>query len=123
MQRGLDDEVFRCWDDKKSISENVRDYNYKKLNEDVEHLSHQQQLVYNALCDNPQGLCDRGIQKYIWNEYGIKISISSINGRRNELVDYNLVKADGRTPSPPDYNNQIRLVTNWKIADGQSHIV
>lgn len=118
MQRGLDDEVFRCWDDKKSISENVRDYNYKKLNEDVEHLSHQQQLVYNALCDNPQGLCDREIQKYIWSEYGIKISISSINGRRNELVDYNLVKADGRTPSPPDYNNQIRLVTNWKIATG-----
>jgi len=120
MQKGLFDDDYN-WEshnvDGKTISKLVRNDNYKELLDDYEKLSYTQELVFNALKDNPKGLCDRAIQKYIKKEYGRFLPISSICGRRNELMNLNIVTADGKT-TYPDYNNCVRTVTRWTLTIG-----
>jgi len=93
----------------KSISEQARDENYKKLQNDECHLCKTQECVLKALQNNPEGLCDKEISKKTG------LPISSVCGRRNELVKMGLIQPDG-TIEYPDYKNSMRMVTRWRLS-------
>lgn len=113
MSRQLDFEHdVERWDKDKTISENVRDINLQKIDEKT--LSYTQDLVYKAITAHPNGICDKKIQQYIKQEYNEYLPISSINGRRNDLIKKKLVTPVG-TKYIPDHNGRTRLNTLWGI--------
>jgi len=92
----------------KTLSEKVRDSNYKQVMQDVEQLSTTQELVLQALQEHPEGLCDKEISKITG------LPVTSVCARRNELVKMRMVASDG-TIEYPDYRNHMRLVTRWRL--------
>lgn len=91
-----------------SISEKVRNHNYQQIQNDEKTLCKTQQLVYHCIANHPEGICDKQIR----DEIGLPLS--SICGRRNELMEIGLITAIDSRPYP-DYNNRMRLNTFWGI--------
>ena len=102
---------------KKTISKQVRDEHYKELQNDELRLFRTQKLLYDAYCDNPGGLCDKAASEYIEMVNNEFLPVSSICGRRNELITMGIVAAAG-TVQHPDHNNDVRNVTNFKLTTG-----
>ena len=97
-----------------SLGKQVKAENYQQVIEDQEHLSHMQNLVYEAISSYPTGVNDKGIQLYIKDQFEIFLPISSINARRNELIEMGLVVPIGFDYFP-DYNNVLRKNVLWCI--------
>ena len=95
-----------------AISKNIRNENYKQVLEDKEYLSHMQNLVYEAISGSSVGICDKAIQHVLKDQFELFLPISSINARRNELVDMGMVMSVGFTEYP-DHNNVMRKNTLW----------
>ena len=100
----IDDE--ENWNER-SLSRDIRDENYKEIMNDEDRLCPTQLKVYNALLSNP-GICDKEIKKIT------KMSISSITGRRNDLIKMGLVSESG-WKYYPDYNGCMRKNTTWEV--------
>jgi len=93
----------------KSVSENIRDQNYKMLLNDELHLCETQQIVYDALVDGKK--TDKEIAIFSG------LPLSSVCGRRNELVKIGIVEAVG-TKLMPDYKNCMHPNTLWGLTVG-----
>jgi len=90
----------------KTLSELVRDEAYEKL-ENVS-LCNAQLKVLKAIENYPDGVPD----KLISQETGMPVT--SVNGRRNELVALGLVEAVG-WDYYPDYQGKMRKNTLWSL--------
>lgn len=96
------------WDETKTVSENVRDINYQEIVLDDERLCRTQKMVYDTL-QSFGVLCDKAISEKTG------LPVSSVCGRRNELVKLGLVEASPDPVEYPDYNGCIRLNTGWRV--------
>lgn len=114
MRRGIDQtlDMFYEQDNVKSISEVNRDENYKQILNDDNHLCYTQQLVFDVIASYGS-ISDREIVD-ILSKQGTPLPLSSVNGRRNELVKMGKVIADEQPITRPDYRNQMRTVTGWR---------
>lgn len=86
-----------------SISESVRNASYHNIKPRI---GHEQQMVYTILLQHPEGLTDHEIASLTG------LSLSSVNGRRNELMHQRLVKLAG-IATYDDENGTLRLRTLW----------
>ena len=94
----------------KSISELIRDDNYKELVSDESRLCRTQQMVYDTLYGKT--LCDKQIAVLTG------LPISSVCGRRNELVKMGLIEPSDEPIEYPDYTGCMRLNTGWRHKNG-----
>lgn len=86
-----------------SISKSVRNASYQNIKP---HIGHEQQIVYTMLLQHPEGLTDHEIAVLT------NLSLSSVNGRRNELMHQGLVREIGLA-TYDDENGTLRLRTLW----------
>jgi len=102
------------FDHNSDISKNIRNENYIQTVNDKEYLSHMQNIVYEVISCSGVGICDKAIQKVIHEQFEFFLPISSINARRNELVDMGMVMSVGFIEYP-DHNDVLRKNTLWGI--------
>jgi hypothetical protein len=76
---------------------------YLKLQDDPIKLGHLQELVFNAIKDNPLK-CDKELSEITGLE------LSCINGRRNELEEMKLIESAGKKK-----NGNNRNVHLWRV--------
>lgn len=86
-----------------SISKSVRNASYHMVKPRI---GHEQQIVYTLLLQHPTGLTDHEIASLSG------LSLSSVNGRRNELMQQQLVHPVG-IATYDDNNGTLRLRTLW----------
>jgi hypothetical protein len=86
-----------------SISKSVRDISYQNIQP---RLGHEQQTIHTVLLQHPEGLTDHEIAILT------NLSLSSVNGRRNELMHQRLVEVIG-IATYDDENGTLRLRTLW----------
>ena len=98
----------------RNLGKQVKAENYQEIISDEDNLSHMQNLVYEAISSYPTGINDKGIQRFIKDQFEIFLPISSINARRNELIEKGMV-VPIRTDYFPDHNNVLRKNVLWSI--------
>jgi transcription initiation factor IIE alpha subunit len=86
-----------------SISKSIRNASYQNAKPRI---GHEQQIVYTMLLQHPEGLTDHEIAELTG------LSLSSVNGRRNELMHQKLVRSVG-IATYNDNNSTLRLRTLW----------
>jgi len=84
----------------------VRNVNYHMIDAAV--ISNCQRLVFEEILKYPEGVNDKDIAK------NTGLSLSSVNGRRNELVQLGLVVAVG-IGLYPDYKGEPRPNLMWGV--------
>lgn len=109
MQTTLFDYPGDSYNTDRSLSEQsgeqTRNTNYKDLQNNADVLCNTQKQVYDILLKNPEGLCDKQISE----KTGLQIS--TVTGRRNELITMGLVIL---SDTPIDYPNYLGEVTSSK---------
>jgi predicted transcriptional regulator len=87
------------------VGKMVRNINYQNIQS---HISNEQQIVYACLLQYPEGLTDHEIAE------STNLPLSSVNGRRNELMHHNLVKPVGIAT----YDDRgVHIRTMWGVMD------
>lgn len=91
----------------KTLSEMIRDETYKKL-DDVSLTNDQLRVLHAIEIHHPEGIPDKQISKHTG------LPITSVCGRRNELVHVGLVEPVGFDYFP-DYSGKMRKNTLWGL--------
>lgn len=87
-----------------SISKSVRNASYQNVKPRI---GHEQQIVYTILLQYPASLTDHEISNFTG------LSLSSVNGRRNELMQMGLVSVVGIASYTNSSDDKLHLRTLW----------
>jgi len=105
IQTGLDDPEFEI-KQSQFVSKSVRNVNYHMM--DSVELNNGQRIVLEELLKHPDGINDKGIAA------NTGLPLSSVCGRRNELMKQGLVTAIS-IGFYPDYKGRLRPNVTWGV--------